>query len=160
MWSPWRVPCWPHLKDLHPTLKLDTCVLHAGDETDDIVQRIKFNNESNYNQPWEISKKIEYLSASSTSLDGIGCSLEPKGKPFVVVHGYDRDWGAKDLFEFKYRFDGDFDLVAFKAYHAALVKDRINNLPVLRRGLRRVRYNPIVDGKQPVLPGRTFVRHL
>jgi hypothetical protein len=158
-WSPWRVPCWPNMRDLHPTLKLDTCVLHAGSKDDQIVKRLKFNNESNYNLPWEISKSIEFIECASSPLEGVGCSLEPKGKPFVIVHGYDRDWGAKDFFEFKYRFEGDFSLDEFNVYYKDLLEHRKSTMPIQRRGLRRPARESFVSNNQLPQQGRVFKRH-
>ena len=80
---------------------------------------------------------------------------KPQGKVFSIVHGWDRDWDVKSLFEFRYRFAGDFDLTEFKKWNAETVK----NLPVPRRALRRLDAQAANSGRDLSLPPRVFKRN-
>ena len=133
-WSPWRVPCWPNLKDVHPVLQLDTCTLYAGTVPDPKNQMIVFNPH------WGTTQKVQFASPSDP-LKGVECVEKPKGKPFAIVHGADRDWDVKSLFDFRYRFDGKFDLKEYMLRNEAL--------PAPRRALRRANEGTISGSELP-----------
>lgn len=134
VWSPWRVPCFPRMRDAHPVIDLRTATLYPGEGAGTITGRIKFHDDwhGDYSPNWGRTKAISMLPESAGTLSGIGCVDDPQNKPFAVLHGYDRDWTIKQIFEYKYRFEGDFDLEKFKAEQALSV-------PIKHRGLRAVK---------------------
>jgi hypothetical protein len=147
-WSPWRVPCWPHMKDSHPVLDIDHCTLHAGDIYDSTNDMIVFNPS------WGSHRRVR-IQSPSRPLEGVECVHNPKGKAFSIVHGYDRDWDLKSMFEFKYRSSSDFDLTEFKKWNEELIK----NLPAEKRKIRRPGRESTVSNNQLSQPGRVFKRH-
>jgi len=109
-----------------------------------------------FNNRWGETRLVQ-INSPSNPLEGVECVGNPEGKPFAVVHGYDRDWDVKSFFEFRYRFDGDFDLEGFRKWNAEVVK----NLPVPRRGLRSPRLSrEVTAGLRYQMPysGRVFKR--
>jgi hypothetical protein len=156
VWSPWRMPCYPHMQDLHPSIDLATGFLYPGEVRGEIRERIQFHDDwhGNYSPNWGHYKEITMLAANVGPLYGIACIEDPKGKPFAVVHGYDRDWTIKQFFEYKYRFEGDFDLKEFRKYYKTIM----DSIPVPRRGLRR-RYEGTISSSVVPQAGRIFKRH-
>lgn len=152
-WSPWRTPCWPHMRDPHPTLDKDTCLLYPGTAPSSSNPMIPFNNMTNIRSPWAFDKAIELVQGSSP-LHGIECK-PGSGKPFAIVHGYDRDWGIKSLFEYKYRFGVD-------AYNFDLARNEFNALSVIhraKRSLRSPKREVLIGASKLPQPGRVFKRH-
>jgi hypothetical protein len=126
-WSPWRMPCWPNMRDQHPVLDIKNCVLHAGTKANPANSMIVFN------PTWgDMSSRLIRMTKPSHPLQGLECVENPQGRKFSIVHGYDRDWDVKLLFENKYRVGKDFDFESFK-------KDLESKLPVERRGLRAIK---------------------
>jgi hypothetical protein len=95
-WSPWRVPCWPNMRDPHPVLDINNCELHAGTEPNPGNHMLVFNPN------WGTNRK-PVLQVPSIPLGGVEVVNNPDGALLTIVHGYDRDWDMKSLFEFKYR---------------------------------------------------------
>lgn len=126
-WSPWRMPCWSHLRDPHPVLDVNRCVLHAGTVPNGSNKMIVFN------PTWgDMSYRRIRIVAPSNPLSGLELLTNPEGKAFSVVHGYDRDWDIKLLFEYKYQVGRDFNMEAF-------TKELEQRIPSERRGLRAVK---------------------
>jgi hypothetical protein len=147
-WSPWRTPCWTNKRDPHPVLDLETCTLHAGTVPDGKNPMVVFNPR------WGTTEIVQ-IAAPSHPLQGVECVANPQGKAFAIVHGWDRDWDAKSLFEFRYRYDGDFDLEGFRKWNEEAVK----SMPEPRRPLRRVKHEVPASGSQLPQPGRLFKRN-
>jgi len=143
-WSPWRTPCWAHMHDPHPVLDLETCTLHAGTTYNPSNRMVVFNPN------WGMNRRIK-ISAPSNPLEGLECVDAPQGKPFSIVHGYDRDWDVKELFEFRYRFGGDFNLAAYKVWN--------DNKPLPARALRGIHREKLVGVSLVSQPGRVFKRN-
>jgi hypothetical protein len=157
VWSPWRVPCYPYMRDKHPVLDLSTAVLYPGEGAGVSVERIKFHDDwhGDHSPNWGRTKKLEMIPEDSGDLLGIACIDNTKNKSFSILHGYDRDWTLKQIFEYKYRFIGDFDLNKFKEEQALSV-------PLERRGLRAVKRSHVQHlASSGVLShqGRIFRRH-
>jgi hypothetical protein len=129
-WSPWRTPCWPYMRDPHPVLHLDSCVLYPGLALNPDHRMLAFNNRDNFERAWIHNKGMQIIKASSGCLQGIELIDVPNNKPFSIVHGYDRDYNTREMFEFKYRFHRDFDWEAFKREKADLMA---NVRPEFRR---------------------------
>jgi hypothetical protein len=170
-WSPWRVPCWPYMRDPHPVLDVKTCNLYAGTTPNPKNQMIVFNPVwgNNVRVPQLADRKI-IIETPSRPLQGVECVDKPEGKLLTIVQGYDRDWDMKVLFEYKYRAGADFNfknvekqqetaaedlLDAYKKYNAEYAK----YLPVTRRGLRRVQREGTIGNSQLSCPRRIFNRH-
>ena len=134
VWSPWRVPCYPYMRDKHPAIDPLTAVLYPGEGAEFSAERIRFHDDwhGDYSPNWGRSRKLEFIPEDRGDLAGITCITSPKNKPFAILHGYDRDWTMKQMFEYKYRFEGDFNLDKFKEEQALTV-------PIERRGLRIVK---------------------
>jgi hypothetical protein len=147
-WSPWRVPCWPHMRDAHPVLDLSTCTLHAGTKPNSENPMVVFNSR------WGTDRHLQ-ITAPSFPLEGLECVEKPKGKAFSIVHGWDRDWDVKYLFEFRYRFGGGFDMVEFKRWNEELASRQ----PIQPRGLRRPRIENSYSGRIVPQSSRVFSRH-
>ena len=147
-WSPWRTPCWPHMRDPHPVLDINTCTLHAGTTPNPANQMVVFNPH------WGTTRRIQIV-APSDPLQGLECTDKPEGKAFSVVHGYDRDFDVRGLFDFRYRYYGEFDLSAFKKYNEELALQQ----PAVSRGLRRPQRDVTVSPSKPQPAGRFFSRH-
>jgi len=147
-WSPWRTPCWPHMRDPHPVLDINTCTLHAGTTPNPENQMIVFN------QNWGTNRRIQIV-APSYPLQGLECAVKPEGKVFSIVHGYDRDWDVKSLFDFRYRFGGTFDLASYKVWNAELAALQAP----ASRGLRSPKRESIIGAGQLPQPGRVFKRN-
>lgn len=131
-WSPWRTVCWPNMRDKHPVLDLSTCTLYPGTEFNVNNPMIGFNNFNDYTSPWLPSKSMEFVTPISP-LGGIECVTEPTTKPFSIVHGYDRDWNMRELFEYKYKFNNSYTWEKFREIKAEqLSKER----QPFRRALR------------------------
>jgi len=109
-WVGAREKCRPYLRDNAPVLHLETCTLYPGTSNDMLKERVGFNNH------WGKDKPFSMLPVEAGPMAGVGCVSKPKNKPFAVVHGYDRDWAVKEMFEFKYRFDSKFNLEEFKEF--------------------------------------------
>ena len=149
-WSPWRTPCWPNKRDPHPVLDLNTCTLHAGTIPNSENPMIVFNNR------WGSVRNVQ-VGSPSHPLQGVECENNPKGKAFVIVHGYDRDYDVKSLFEFCYRFNGSFDFESFKKYNEELVSQQ----PTSRRiskSLRRIQGEVFVGNRKQPQSGRVLKR--
>lgn len=142
--SPWRTPCWPHMRDPHPVLDINTCTLHAGTTPNSSNPMVVFNPN------WGVDRKI-IIEPVSQPLLGLECEAHPRGKAFSIVHGYDRDWDVKSLFEFRYRFGCEFNLAAYKAWNATM--------PTQRRGLRSIRRERITGDSVLPQQGRVFKRN-
>ena len=147
-WSPWRMPCWPNMRDPHPVLDLETCTLHAGTVPNPKNPMVVFNPR------WGNTRNIQ-METTSYPLYGIECTPKPEGKAFSIVHGYDRDWDAKSLFEFRYRYNGEFDFSAYMKHNEGLVALQ----PLERRGLRRPKREIFVGDSKLPQSGRVFRRH-
>lgn len=147
-WSPWRVPSWPNMRDPHPVLDINTCTLHAGTEPNPKNPMIVFNPH------WGKSRKFR-IESLSHPLQGVECEDNPKGKAFSIVHGYDRDWDVKSLFEFRYRFNGEYNFNKYIDYNTELVK----SLPPERRELRRIKRDGFVGSRVVPCPARVFKRN-
>jgi hypothetical protein len=143
-WSPWRTPCWPHMRDPHPVLDINTCTLYAGTTPNPSNRMIEFNPH------WGVDRRVK-ITTPSHPLQGLECVDSPQGKPFSIVHGYDRDWDVKALFEFRYRFGGNFDLAAYKVWN--------NNQPLPQRALRSIKREKLVGVSFVPQQGRVFKRH-
>lgn len=159
-WSPWRTPCWPNMKDPHPILDLKNCVLHAGTVPDPKNPMVVFNPVWGNHLPIQVADRPLQIESTSYPLLGVECVEEPKGKTFAIVHGYDRDWDIKAMFEFKYRSGLDFDLEEFKKMKQEEAERWAAILPPKRRGLRRVRHEGATGSGQLSQQGRVFRRHL
>lgn len=159
MWSPWRMPCWSNLKDPHPVLDLEKCVLHAGTTPDQRNPMIVFNPTWGDNVMCQISTRPLKIEPTSLSLSGVECVENPAGKPFAIVHGYDRDWDMKYMFEFKYRAGMDFNLSAFKKWVVEETKRWESMVPVRRRGLRRAGRESVIGDSIVPQKTRVFGRH-
>lgn len=96
-WSPWRTPCWPHMRDPHPTLDMDTVTLYPGTVPNRNRKMILFSSD------WGRYKPLQF-SDTTDPLHGVEINLQHTNEPFCVVHGYDRDWSLKALFDYKYAF--------------------------------------------------------
>lgn len=130
-WSPWRVPCWPHMRDPHPTLDLSTVLLYPGTAPDEKHRMVLFNGD------WGKSKALQICNYTEP-LQGVEITSEHSGPPFCIVHGYDRDWSVKTLFEYKYMFGVKRDAIP----QAELVAE-MNRLMLLcpqKRSLRPGRF--------------------
>lgn len=148
-WSPWRTPCWPYLRDKHPTLDLSTCTLYPGDQFNPENEVIEFNNFNDMTSPWLPSKSMKFIKGVNP-LSGIECISEPTTKPFAIVHGYDRDWNMRELFEDKYKFANDYSWGKFKTKKEEQLSHE--HTP-FRRSLR-----PTVEVQTPYNPSRVFKR--
>jgi hypothetical protein len=109
MWSPWRVPCRPYLRDKAPVFNINTSVLYPGTEPHPRNRSILFNDR------WGMERMFQVTPTGVGPLLGVECVDSPQNSPFCIVHGYDRDWDMKEFFEFKYSTPGvDFSLERFK----------------------------------------------
>lgn len=116
-WSGARYKCRPYLRDNPPVLDIENAVLYPGIGSNPKHRSAAFNDH------WGKDSPLIVL-PSTDPLSGVECIEFPSYEPFAIVHGYDRDWALKALFEFKYRFDGEFDLEDFKksqVYKASIV---------------------------------------
>jgi len=147
-WSPWRTPCWPHMKDPHPVLELSTCTLHAGTVPNPSNKMIVFNPH------WGTNRRIKIENATHP-LEGLECVDNPTGKAFCIVHGYDRDWDVKSLFDFKYRYSGGFNLDLYKEWNSETSPLQTT----VQRGLRSLRRERAISGSKLPHEGRVFKRH-
>jgi hypothetical protein len=147
-WSPWRVPCWTYMRDPHPVLDSSTCTLHSGTIPNPSNPMVMFNSG------WGINRRIQ-ITIPSHPLQGLECSDKPEGKAFSIVHGYDRDWDVKSMFEFRYRFGGGFDLASYKVWNEELAQ----HSPQARRGLRCVKREKPIGNSQLSQSGRVFSRN-
>lgn len=147
-WSPWRTPCWPNMRDPHPVLDINTCTLHAGTVPNPRNSMLLFNPH------WGKNRGIQICSPANP-LQGVELVDKPTGKPFCVVHGYDRDWDAKSLFDFRYSFGGKFTWESYKKKNDELALQ----LPPERRGLRRVNHEGIVGSRIVSQSPRVFRRN-
>jgi hypothetical protein len=152
-WSPWRFQCWPNLRDAHPVLDINKCTLHAGTTPNPNSKMIVFN------PTWgDLSNRLVRIVAPPSPLQGLECVENPEGKLFSIVHGYDRDWDVKLLFEYKYRMGKDFNIEAFVKDNQEWIKAQ----PAKRRGLRTPRrlHSEMFNGNSK-LPqsGRVFRRN-
>jgi hypothetical protein len=154
-WSPWRMPCWPNLKDPHPVLDVKKCILHAGTVPDSNNPMVVFNPVWGNNTMVQVATRPIQIETPSMPLSGVECVEKPEGKPFAIVHGYDRDWDMKYMFEFKYRAGADFDLTLFKAWMIDEAKRWEGMMPNRRRGLRRLQRACIVGSS--IMPHETRV---
>ena len=130
-WSPWRTPCWPYMRDPHPTLDPNTFMLYPGTIPNPSHPMILFNSNWGRNEPLKIHPKTD-------PLYGVEITTEHSNFPFCVVHGYDRDWTLKSLFDYKYEFDTKRDIVDLNAVAEEL--QRMYNLYPQRRALRNRRF--------------------
>lgn len=158
-WSPWRVPCWPNMKDAHPVLDMDKCHLYAGTVPNPKNPMIVFNPLWGNNPQVQLAERPLQIVEPSYPLSGVECVHNPKGKIFSIVHGYDRDWDIKSMFEFKYRVGEDFDLEKFKAWKNEEVKRWLAMVPTTRRGLRRVQGESFAGNSVLPYTARVFKRH-
>jgi hypothetical protein len=103
-----------------------------------------------FNPHWGVDRRVKIMTPSHP-LQGLECVNAPEGKTFSIVHGYDRDWDVKALFEFRYRFGGEFNLGAFKTWN--------ENQPLPPRALRSIHREKLVGVSLVPQPGRVFKRH-
>jgi hypothetical protein len=143
MWSPWRVPCSPFLKDAPPVFDPNTGLLHPG------TGHNAGNNSIEFNPVWGQSRPLRLIPASTGPLQGIECVPSPGNKPFCIVHGYDRDWDMKEIFEYKYRNSG-FNLSQYKAQQ---------HVPEQPRRLRRPHVENIASNSHVSQASRIFQRN-
>ena len=148
IWSPWRVPCWPHMRDPHPVLDIDACVIHAGTKTDSTNSMVLFNDL------WGVNTRMQ-IEANADPLRGIECVKNPQGKAFSIFHGYDRNWLLKSMFEHKYREGMDFNFEEFKKWN-----ENNSQIIIPKRGLRRAKYEVPAGSCELSYPRRIFKRHL
>lgn len=148
IWSPWRVQCWPHMRDPHPVLDIEQCIIHAGTTPSASNRMVRFNDN------WGTDTLVKFEHPSHP-LWGIECPDKPEGKVFSIFHGYDRSWTLKRMFEFKYREHADFNLEDFNKWNEALVAAQ----PAVHRGLRSVKRERITGNSFVPQPGRVFQRH-
>ena len=148
IWSLWRTPCWPHMRDPHPVLDINKCVIHAGTTPKPSNAMVKFNDI------WGTDTRLQ-IEHPANPLQGIECVDNPQGKAFSIFHGYDRNWNLKRMFEFKYRENADFDLESFKKWNAELAALQAP----ASRGLRSPKRESIVGNSFVPQPGRVFSRH-
>ncbi len=158
-WSPWRMPCWPNMRDVHPVLNPDNCKLYAGTTPNPENSMILFNPVWGNNPAVQWADRKIIIESPSHPLQGIECSDSPSGKLITIVHGYDRDWDMKALFEYVYRAGaGPETLDKYKKYNAEFTKHL--PIPTPRRGLRRIKYESVASSSVVPQPGRVFKRHL
>ena len=146
-WSGARAKCKPYLRDEPPVLNAETSILYPGIKGEAKSKGVAFNDR------WGKDVELRFLPADCNPLAGVGCVEIPSNKPFSIVHGYDRDWGLKAMFEFKYRFDGGYSLSSYKKYNS----DVVAQLPQIKRLRRPVVQGIVSDSKLPQ-PPRVFVR--
>jgi len=158
MWSPWRMPCWPNLKDPHPVLDLAKCVLHAGTKPNPSNPMVVFNPLWGDNILCQIATRPIQIESVSYPLNGVECVTKPEGKIFSIVHGYDRDFDMKYMFEFAYRAGCTFDLSAFQEHMRVEAKRWEGMVPVRRRGLRRA-YASVTGSSVVPQQARVFRRN-
>jgi hypothetical protein len=155
-WSPWRMPCWPNMRDQHPVLNPDTCKIYAGTVPNPHNPMIVFNPIWGNNPAVQWADRKIILETPSHPLKGIECVDNPTGKLITIVHGYDRDWDMKVLFEYVYRTpEGSSTLDRYKRYNEEYVK----HLPVPRRGLRRLQRASVTGDSFVPHASRIFKRH-
>jgi hypothetical protein len=132
-WIGARSKCLPYLKDAHPVVDLRTAILYPGlGEPKEGHEWVEFNPQC------PTARRTRKLSVKNNVdvLSGVEC-VTGRNDPFCIVHGYDRDWDMQGMFDFKYRYNGDFDLESYKKYNEQMV-------PIERRGLRALK-RPKVD---------------
>jgi hypothetical protein len=134
-WSPWRTPCWPYMRDPHPVIDKVTCNLHAGTTPNPSNPMIVFNPLWGNNLQVQIADRRIKIETTSHPLQGIELVDHPVGKKFSILHGYDRDWDLKSLYEFKYRATtpADATLDDFLRYNEEAAK----SFAEIKRALRR-----------------------
>ena len=148
-WVGAREKCKPYLRDEAPVLDLHRCILYAGGKSSPNNLCVKFTNRWGKDGPVRIE-------TFEDSLQGVECVTDPKTKSFCVVHGYDRDWSLKELFEYKYRFGKKFDLEEYKDLKKA---QAVNMRSAFKRQLRSPDVkNSNSGGLVPHTP-RVFRRH-
>jgi len=143
MWSPWRVPCSQFLRDIPPVFSPITGLLHPGIGHNPANQSVEFN------PVWGRSRPLQFVSASLGPLSGVECVPSPNNQPFCIVHGYDRDWDMKEIFEYKYR-NGGFSLAQYKA------QQRVTEQP---RRLRRQHVESVASSGNVSQASRIFRRN-
>lgn len=126
-WVGARDKCRPYLRDKAPMIHLATCMLHPGTVSNPLNESIEFNNH------WGKDKLLSMVPYSEGATKGVECISNPSNKPFSVVHGYDRDWAVKELFEFKYRFGESYTFTEFKEFKD---KQAANLRAMFKRPLR------------------------
>jgi len=130
-WSPWRVVCWPNMLDPHPTLDLNTVLLYPGTVANPDNPMVPFNGDWGRSIPLKLEKVAD-------PLNGVEITEEHANDPFCVVHGYDRDWTLKSLFEYKYQFDAKRNVIPFVELQSDL--QRLADLCPQKRALRSRRF--------------------
>jgi hypothetical protein len=123
-WNGARVKCQPFLKDYPPLIDTQTSLLYPGNAEYIPKEMVLFNRR------WGRTEEFKVL-PMTTPLEGVGCISKPCVEPFVVVHGYDRDWNMKEMFEFRYRFSGGFNLKDF--IESNQERFRLSNTRTFRR---------------------------
>ena len=125
-WVDVREHCYPYLRDEYPTIDPNTAVLYPG-VNDPSSECIKFS------KMWRRTENFELVPKVSGVPLGVECVSSHSNKPFVIVHGYDRDWGMKWMFDFKYSFEKDFDFVKYREERDLLCKQSREGPRALRR---------------------------
>jgi hypothetical protein len=97
-WAGVREHCFPYLRDEYPEIDLKTVTLYPGTGSRTI-------NSLLFSKEWRKAPAFSVIPIGDGVPNGLGIVTAPTRAPFVVVHGYDRDWGIKSLFDYKYRFD-------------------------------------------------------
>jgi hypothetical protein len=134
LWSPWRMPCWPHMRDPHPVLDINTCNLHAGTIPNPENSCLVFNPIWGNNPLVHIADRKIQIETPSHPLKGVELVDKPTGKIFSILHGFDRDWDMKSLYEFKYSAAvGDVTLEDFLKFN----EDAAKSFAEIKRALRR-----------------------
>jgi hypothetical protein len=145
-WSPWRTPCFPYLRDAAPVLDVRTCTLYPGEGNSN-----PNNTRIEFNDVWGRNKPLKTLAGTAGQLRGVECIACAQNKPFSIVHGYDRAWNLKAMFESKYRFHGNWDWEAYKANPSNFASGE-------RAEFKRLR-SPLATPPAPqVMPVRSFKR--
>jgi hypothetical protein len=144
------------MRDPHPVLDPDTCKLYAGNKPNPKNPMIVFNPiwGNNIQVQWADRKIL--VETPSHPLKGVECAEKPSGNLITIVHGYDRDWDMKALFEYVYNnAEGPDTLEKYKAYNEEFAK----HLPIPRRGLRRAGRESVIGVSIMPQAGRIFKRH-
>ena len=148
MWSPWRVPCRPFLRDKPPVFNINRAVLYPGTVYNPNNRTVLFNDR------WGTERMFEVTPTGVGPMLGIECVDAPQNAPFCIVHGYDRDWDLKGFFEFKYSTPGvDFSLERFKLDR----EGKVANVRGSKR-LRRPSVQDISSGNYVPQTPRVFTR--
>lgn len=133
------------LRDKYPVIDPEKVILYPGVKSDPLRDSIKFCRE------WRRSSTFSIVPVGKGIPAGVECVIPPENQPFSIVHGYDRDWGMKELFDCKYSFDQDYNWERYKE------QKKNNTRPEFKR-LRRPNYEGAVSNNKLPQSGRVFKR--